>query len=815
MVNEMMNVRPLLRTSFKEKVLNDFEYVKKYANWIIQGSRFRNDAAWRKKVQQMYELASGKMDVEWFTHVTNPHNFTEKAHQKRPAKLEFYNVLFPIFMQLRGEYEGRSLNFMVTVEGENVTNRKTEERTKYIAQLIQEEIETAQAQAQQQGQQAPEDSETSEQKLKKFEDTYKDQAAVQGQDILEYIVARDRIKTEKLPEMWYHWLVAGEAYAYTEFKNGEMRNVCIPPLAFDYATDGESRFVDDADWCVYRQYWSPNKIVDQFYNTLTEVQLSKIETRTSANVFYDVFSDYYSVATTDYQRAVRRDRIEVVHVQMRLMKAIGVITYENEMGQKLEMQVDESYTLSTSDKEAGLKMSTMWVNEVWEIYRIDGGEATYGNALKNRSGFWLGAQPLPYQMNELNNKSECKLSFTGRRMFDMHSSPTSVVKLAMPYVKLYVIIMYRMENAVAKSKGRLAVLFEESLPQGNNGGTSMDDVLYYSEVLGIWVVSYTQMKDAGLQGQGLNNLVGSADMSHMQEVQWYIQLLEKIWSDLQRMFGMYNQRLGTPMASEGVGQVNQATLQASAATEVLFSEFEQITTRFLHNNLEISKYAYIDGKSAYFVKDDQNSPSFLDINTEDHLFSDYQVFLQQSGKENRNLEMLRQAAVGMASQHSKGSMIASMIQANSISRIKQYLREMEEEDQKRAEQQATQEQQAQENAIKIQEEYKRIETQILSDAKLKEIVAQGEQDRLTLAMQMGMETPEPVQPEDNSMKQEQNDIQRQKMQGDMTVKQQTMNFKQQELMAKLAMKKADIKKDIYKTDKQAETALKNKVAGEK
>lgn len=88
------------------------------------------------------------------------------------------------------------------------------------------------------------------------------------------------------------------------------------------------------------------------------------------------------------------------------------------------------------------KIEWKWINEVWEGYKI--GKEDY-----------LQIRPLPYQRNELNNISRCKLPINGRCYSDDHASNISIYELMIEWVKLFIICNYRLERMIAKSKDKI------------------------------------------------------------------------------------------------------------------------------------------------------------------------------------------------------------------------------------------------------------------------------------------------------------------------------------------------------------------------
>ncbi|WP_194271321.1 hypothetical protein, partial [Zoogloea sp. 1C4] len=120
----------------------------------------------------------------------------------------------------------------------------------------------------------------------------------------------------------------------------------------------------------------------------------------------------------------------------------GFVTLLNpETGEVEEFQVDEDYKVT--DTEQSVEWD--WIIEVWEGYRI--GDDMY-----------IGIQPIEYQHISADNPNSQKLPYTGVVYNNTNSKPRSLVSMMKPLQYMYIVVWYRLELALSRDKGKVAVM---------------------------------------------------------------------------------------------------------------------------------------------------------------------------------------------------------------------------------------------------------------------------------------------------------------------------------------------------------------------
>jgi hypothetical protein len=403
-----------------------------------------------------------------------------------------------------------------------------------------------------------------------------------------------------------------------------------------------------------------------------------------------------------------------------------------------EMEVDESYKLTPELKAQGAKLKFEWVNEVWEGTRIDG-------------RFYIKMSPIPNQRTSMDNPSLCKLPINGRRYSDVNSNNISLVSLGIPYQLNYNIFKYRMELSIARSKDIIAQFDINLIPKK----WDMDKFMYYLEGTGIAWVDYNQ---EGIQLSPTHQSV--LDMS-VKTIAQYIQLLDSIMLEWEKISGVNRQRQGSIGTYEGKGASQQAIVQSSHITEDIFRKFAQFEQRELQGLLDYSKEAWVSGKKGTYILPD-TSIQYLDLDSLGHMETEYGIFMSDSGKDQENLQQARSIAQAMMQNGVPASAVLELLDTESFATIKDKIARAERAQQElqQAQQQAEMEMKQKELASKQQEsqmKYQDSERNRQKDIEIALINAEASDQTNRL------------------------DIDLQKMVSDFEIRQKELDLKQQEL----------------------------------
>jgi len=254
----------------------------------------------------------------------------------------------------------------------------------------------------------------------------------------------------------------------------------------------------------------------------------------------------------------------------------------------------------------------------------------------------------------------------------------------MPYQLTYNVYKYRLELAIARSKGIIAQFDINMIPKK----WDMDKFMHFVEGTGIAWVDYNK---EGVQLSPQHQSV--MDMS-IKTIEQYIVLLDSILQEWEKLSGVNRQRQGDVGAYEGKSTSQQAIIQSSHITEDLFRKFNRLEQRDMQALLDYSKEAWVDGKKAAFIMPDGVS-EFLDIDTMEHMESEYGLWLTDAGDEVEKIEMAKQMSQAMIQNGMPASAVVEMLDSKNFTQIKANLKKAEaaQQELEQAAQQAEQQQQ--------------------------------------------------------------------------------------------------------------------------
>jgi len=639
--------------------------VEAYVDLSSSGSGFSKR---RTELRDLYDYYNGIIDDADYNYVLKPYG---KSRKNFPSQMRNYPIIKPIIDLLLGEKSKRPLNYTVTVQNSDSVSMKENAKSELIFKNLQQHfMQSVQNQGQDMGVDSEEEIELPKNISDMFESSYVDNRAILGQKSLNYIMQEQEVY-DKIQKGWFHYLVSGEVYTHRGVRNSEPFYDILNPIDVDYDLDPDLEFVEDGDWALVRKYSHASTIIDHYYESLTEQQVLELEEPRHA----ETGASYLNAQSPSNDENSNRSRLlEVVNVYWKSRKRIGFLSYlDYETGVMEEEEVEDGFRLPIELKEDGASLEWKWVNEVWEGTRIDG-------------RIYININPIANQRLSIENPSKCKLPINGRRYSDTNSKNISLVKLGIPYQLNYNIYKYRLEVAVAKSKDIIAQFDINMIPKK----WDMDKFMYFVDATGIAWVDYNK-EGVKLSPQHQSVL----DMS-IKTISQYIELLNSISIEWEKISGVSRQRQGEIGAYEGKASSQQAILQSSHITEDLFRKFERLEQRDFQALLDYSKEAWLTGKKTMYAMPD-GTTDFLDIDSMDHLESNYGIFVSDAGKDQEKLQNIKSLTQAMMQNGAKPAAIAEMIDSDSFSEIKKNLKlaDKASEELEAAQQQAQQEMQQQ------------------------------------------------------------------------------------------------------------------------
>ena len=784
------------------------------------------------EMQTYYDLYNSIYNEKDLKYVTNPF----KQDDGFPAMAQDYNIIKPYVDQLLGEETKRPFNFhpqrTSDIAASEMQEKAKEMLMDYIQATIASKLSPEQAARYEQAL-ATGEIQTPEAIAKYLQKDYKDIAETEAYHALQFLKRKLNL-THEFYKGWKDALIGGEEIYYIGVINGDPYVERVNPMYFDYEHSLDLEFIDDAAWCRRKMIMSATEIYDRFYDKMSERQLNEllelIDQRPGAGNNPEIRKtsmDYESIklhkinSFTDNPFDV--DHITVYHCCWKSFKKIGFVTLLNpETGEAEEFQVDEDYKVTGTEQS----VEWDWIIEVWEGYRI--GDDMY-----------IGIQPIEYQHISADNPNSQKLPYTGVVYNNTNSKPRSLVSMMKPLQYMYIVVWYRLELALSRDKGKVAVMDITQIPKSMN--IDVNKWMHYLSALGVAFINpYDEGWDIpGREGGKPSqfNQLSSWDLTMSNVIAEYIQLMQKIEDMVAKLTGITPQRQGQIAASELVSNANTAVNMSYHITEPWFWNHNQVKRRVLTMLLNTSKAAWKDSKRYLNYILDDATRAFVQL-SDNFFYEDMDIFVDDSTKNQQYIDQLKQLLQPAMQNGASLLDIAEIITLDNMSMIKNRLEEIEQKRMEQMQQQQQAEQQAQQQMAEQQNQLKEEEL-MLKEAEMdleKYKVDQDNATKITVAQlnaYRGAENmdqdmngiPDPIEIGKQALEQ-------QKINSDIATKQLELNNKRREIEQKREAenKKIQLEKDRMKhetelqrmSDKaamdreklKAKTALRNKVVGE-
>lgn len=791
------------------------------------------------EMQTYYDLYNSIYNEKDLKYVTNPF----KQDDGFPAMAQDYNIIKPYVDQLLGEETKRPFNFhpqrTSDIAASELQEKAKEMLMDYIQATIASKLSPEQAARYEQAL-ATGEIQTPEAIAKYVQKDYKDIAETEAYHALQFLKRKLNL-THEFYKGWKDALIGGEEIYYIGVINGDPYVERVNPMYFDYEHSLDLEFIDDAAWCRRKMIMSATEIYDRFYDKMSERQLNEllelIDQRPGAGNNPEIRKtsiDYESIklhkinSFTDNPFDI--DHITVYHCCWKSFKKIGFVTLLNpETGEAEEFQVDEDYKVTGTEQS----VEWDWIIEVWEGYRI--GDDMY-----------IGIQPIEYQHISADNPNSQKLPYTGVVYNNTNSKPRSLVSMMKPLQYMYIVVWYRLELALSRDKGKVAVMDITQIPKSMN--IDVNKWMHYLSALGVAFINpYDEGWDIpGREGGKPSqfNQLSSWDLTMSNVIAEYIQLMQKIEDMVAKLTGITPQRQGQIAASELVSNANTAVNMSYHITEPWFWNHNQVKRRVLTMLLNTSKAAWKDSKRYLNYILDDATRAFVQL-SDNFFYEDMDIFVDDSTKNQQYIDQLKQLLQPAMQNGASLLDIAEIITLDNMSMIKNRLEEIEQKRMEQMQQQQQAEQQAQQQMAEQQNQLKEEELMLkeaeldLEKYKVDQDRYKAEQDnatKITVAQinsYRGAENmdqdmngiPDPIEIGKQALEQ-------QKINSDIATKQLELNNKRREIEQKREAenKKIQLEKDRMKhetelqrmSDKaamdreklKAKTALRNKVVGE-
>jgi hypothetical protein len=605
-----------------------------------------NNSGWdgrtsRYRKQINYNLVNNVFDVADFKYVLDPYGIgADKATQT--AQLRNFNLIAGKIQLLKGEEWETPFGFeVIGVNGEVVT-AVSESRKEAIINGVRNKlkVEYNNLQRNEDGATVPE----LRQVVDNFNRTYRDIREKNAGRILEYHLYKQKLR-EKFNLGFEHALICSEEIYYIGIGDGGHPVLrTVNSLNFDYDKNPDVYCIEDCEWAREDRWLSPSQIIDLYGSSLTDKQVEKIEDGSIGSGLGYRSGDFpgYLYMPADYKINLvgsdRRSSYSVPHVLVsncvwKSRTKRGFLTEVTPDGEINETIVDETYKLTSEQKQNGVIIEWEWFNEVWQGTKIGNDE-------------YVDIEPIPNQIRSEENPKECKLPYVGRIYNSLNTAAISFVEMLKPHQYLYNIVWYRLESELAKAKGKAFVMDLAQIPRSH--GIDLQEWIYYFENAGIAFINSMEEGEDMFKGKTTSfNQFTDIDRTLSNVVGQYILILNKIEQMVDTISGISPQRASKVKPTETATGVRTAVDQSGLTTAPWFQMHNSCIEQALTQLLETAKIAYSDGKKASFIVDEVYRQT-IDIDGDILNDSDYGVFVTNSVRNKiirKKIESLAEVAI--------------------------------------------------------------------------------------------------------------------------------------------------------------------------
>ncbi len=397
--------------------------------------------------------------------------------------------------------------------------------------------------------------------------------------------------------------------------------------------------------------------------------------------------------------------------------------------------------------------------------------------------------------------------YNGRRAFTRYTAPQSLVEKALAYQKKYNIVSYQMEMTLNKSLDKLIIFPLSLIP--DKEGWDENTTMYYAKAL-----SFLFVNDAKPNFMNAINGMKGVDLSLNQYVMQGYQMLQAIKMQWDEVCGISQQRKANISASAGKGVTELAVQRSYVINENLFTEFEEYQNREYEDFMNLSKFAFSEGKKATFVNRSGTLETLNIVNPEQYSAAKYGIFVKNGIKEANKLIDLKNNAQAFAQNVSDPELVAKIINSDNYSEVMEYMSDLSAKLIERAQQSEQANLQIQQQDIQATAEAKQEELQF-KYYKTDADNLRAERVAIIKEITSGLDEIAPIVNNPETLKNDQANVdllqQRQQSIADNFFKLKEIQMQEEEL--RLKEQELRDKKDIaYHKDA---TALRNKVSGQK
>lgn len=646
---------PIQKVSINQK---GKKWRRQHLDWADTQSRLFNETI-RKRVRDKkinVDFYNGIIHQEDMKLILNPTNLKDFYI---PDGIQHFPVAVPRVNVLVGEESARKFSWRVTINSPTAISKIEDNKKKLISDKVQELITQNYTE------------EEIEKELQRFSDyinfEWQDIREKRGNLLLKHFSKECEIK-DKFDSGFKDVLLHGEEGYLSDIINGNPYFEKLNPLKTFIIRHGYSKRYEDADIIVVDDYWSPGRVVDTYYDSLTSKDIDYIQgdgyvpsNTGGRDLDGDLFKedindrdgillarnfdgyaidDYLDTVDLSYEGFRHRTNYFDVHGNIRVLrifwasyKKIYKIEWYDDDGNKQIKYRNEDYVLN---EELGETKKSTWIKQWWQGTKL--GEKVY-----------VDIRPRPIQYNKIGNPGYNTPGVVGEIYSTNEQKVVSMIDRMKVFNYLYDACWHRIMESLSKYFGPILEIDKAKFPDK----WDLTKSLYFAKKAGILLIdSFKEGRKGAATGKlagGVGNTSGkiyNADIAGY--IQQMINIMEYCKAEMDEVVGVSKQRLGAIEARETVGGIDTSIRQSNYVTQKLYKDHDKVKRRALMLFLETCKIAMRGNKlKLQYIADDYTN-QLMEIDGDEIAEEDYGLDITSdsyNAQLEQNLNSLAHAAL--------------------------------------------------------------------------------------------------------------------------------------------------------------------------
>lgn len=501
---------------------------------------------------------------------------------------------------------------------------------------------------------------TPEEIIEYMQNEYKNPIARQGQEVMDFLSDNLRLKDKQI-ESFKHMLPTGEAYYYVNIEPRGLVFDVIPPDSIDYGGPAEKEWVQDMDWVKIEEMTSIIDVVARYgeilkpshYKELDKMYEPKFGTQHYKDKDSYVDRQYVFELTSDpegFQEKfgnqdwrLKENEINIASAYAFIQKKFGRDANLSDFGIRVakifwkeyrqmyrvfrlvdgkikKYFFDEHYQTVAED----LEVKSIRAMEVWQCIKIGTEDPIY-----------LEIKPLEAQYESNLDPFNVQLPVVGKKFntFRNRSNNLSIVDLMKQFQRDYDTEMAALRRDLASNIGRVFVMMVNAKPKN----MSWSDMLSIAKEHNLLLIDPLQRSGSGVDPQFLREV----NMSKMSEISERVNLLNFILSNLYKVAGFNEYRMGQGGQYANRQSVEQGVNSSYNQTEEMFDTHRKVMEAAVNRLFNIARIYYKNNPE--LLRNVLSPTSYLELEYGfPFWYSYFNIKVENSGKVARQAELLRQ-----------------------------------------------------------------------------------------------------------------------------------------------------------------------------